>query len=231
MIFHLTNINVGEVSLVDHGAIDHDFTGSKSAQKNRWFIDTLKRAVESAKISVEDLADKTGIDSKELGAISAGSKQATGDQLAKIAEALGLKGALNPTKEADNMNEEAIKKLVSVLLAPLTKALEGVKESLTAMAEKQKSLEEGFEKAVSDAGKSAPVLSEEAKAEAKHRDADIKQLKEDVVEIEKQTISALEDLSKCIGASSQKIADNGGGDEGKDANGKKRFHWKSFAAK
>ena len=61
-IFHLTNIVPSEVSLVDHGAIDHDFTGSKSAQKNRWFIDTLKRAVEAAKISVEDLADKTGID-------------------------------------------------------------------------------------------------------------------------------------------------------------------------
>ena len=122
------------------------------------------------------------------------------------------------------MNEEAIKKLVSLALAPLTKALEGVKESLTAMAEKQKSLEEGFEKAVSDAGKSAPVLSEEAKAEAKQRDADIKQLKEDVVEIEKRTISALEDVRKLIGASSQKIAGQDDNDEGG-----KKVKWPSFS--
>lgn len=223
-IFHLINIDVSEVSLVDHGAIDHDFTGSKSAQKNRWFVDTLKRAVEAAKISVEDLADKTGIDSKELGAISAGSKQATGDQLAKIAEALGLKGALNPTKEADKMNEEEIKKLVSLALVPTNKALEMIKEILKAQEEKQKTLEEGFEKAVTDAGKSAPVLTEEAKKAAEKRDAEIKALQEDVVEIEKQTISALEDVKKLIGASSQKIA--GQDDKGEEG---KKTKWPSFS--
>lgn len=230
MIFHLSNIDVREVSLVDHGAIDHDFTDHKSGAKARWFADTFKNRINEAKISVDALAEKSGIDSKELEAISTGSKSAKAPQLSKIAEALGLKSDPK-NKEADDMDEKKIKAMLEALLSPLTKALDAVKEDVKKVVDERKA---EADKAAAAAKTAKDKADEDAKsalppADAKElterltkAEATVKELGDQLESAAKQIVARFEEVEKTQGAGrSQKIA---GGDEDE-----KKVKWPSFA--
>ena len=230
MIFHLSNIDVHEVSLVDHGAIDHDFTDHKSGAKARWFADTFKNRINAAKISVDALADKSGIDSKELEAISKGSKSAKAPQLSKIAEALGLKSDPK-NKEADDMDEKKIKAMLEALLSPFTKALDAIKADVKTVVDERKV---EADKAKADAKTAKDKADEDAKnalppADAKElterltkAEEKVKELGELIDSMAKQVVSRFEEVEKSFGAGrSQKIA---GGDDDT-----KKVKWPSLA--
>ncbi len=229
MIFHLSNIDVHEVSLVDHGAIDHDFTGHKAAQKAKWFAATLMKRVAEAKISVDVLAEKSGIDSKELEAISTGAKSATQEQLVKIAEALGLKNVPS-NKEAD-MDKKAIEELLKSLLSPFKKALDQHKEDLkkvtefvvAAAKEKEAAVKAAKEKADEDAKNALPPAdAKELTERLTKAEATVKELGDKLEEAAKQIVARFEEVEKAQGAGrTQKIA---GGDEGEV-----KTKWPSFA--
>lgn len=229
MIFHLSNIDVHEVSLVDHGAIDHDFTDHKSGAKARWFADTFKNRINAAKISVEALADKSGIDSKELEAISMGSKSAKAPQLSKIAEALGLKS--DPKNKEADMDKKAIEALFKELLSETTKALGQVKEDLKtvtafvveAAKEKEADAKTAKDKADEDAKNALPPAdAEELTERLTKAEEKVKEQGELIDSMAKQVVARFEEVEKSLGAGrSQKIT--GGDDDGK------KVKWPSLA--
>ena len=215
-IFHLTDIEVHEVSLVDHGAIDHDFTNVKSALAGyRWLKAQVKDAAEKAQISVESLAEKSGINSTELEAITAGQKNANIVDLRKIAQVLGLKGATVPKPTEAEMDEKGIKALIVKALEPLTKAFNDMK----ALYEGEKTLREKAVKDAADAKAAAEKLVADKTSgvpeevlkrldAAEKTAADFQKLvKDDLDDMEKQVKERFDANEKAAGLTgSQKIA-------------------------
>ena len=229
MIFHLSNIDVNEISLVDHGAIDHDFTDKKRDQKSRWFAGTLMKRINEKQISVAVLAEKSGIDSEELSAISTGEKSVKGDQLVKIADALGLKN--DPTNEEADMDKKAIEALVKGLLEPLMKGFKEMKESVQGIVDERKAEADEAEADVKTAKDKADKDAKDAlpPADAKALtgrlakvEETVKQLGDKLEDAAKQIVARFNEVEKAVGKGrSQKIAGEGG-DEVKTK-------WPSFA--
>ena len=230
-LFHLHDIDTHEVSLVDHGAIDEPFTDIKSADRERvlglkWVGAFVKNKIKSEKISVESLAEKSGIATRAIEAIASGGTVKVAELLA-VASALGLDGAALkvPKEQGDTMNEE-MKKFVAGLLAPLTKALDEIKAKMKTDGEAAKKEKDAAEAKVKEDEKKA----EEAKSADKPED--LKAVIEKIEETKKETMKALEQMiddsikrfeaiEKLIGAKSTKI--DGQDDE------KKTVKWPSFA--
>lgn len=229
MIFHLSNIDVREVSLVDHGAIDHDFTDHKAEQKARWFAGTLMKRINEKQISVDVLAEKSGIGSEELSAISTGAKSVTGGQLVKIADALGLKN--DPTNEEAEMDKKAIEDLFAKLLSPITKALESVKGDVKNIVDARKT-EADKAKADADAAKAQaekdkkdklpPADVKELTVRLTKAEETVKELGDKLEDAAKQIVARFEEIEKAFGKGrSQKINDEGDGND-------KKTRWPSF---
>lgn len=199
-LFHLHDIEVHEVSLVDRGAIDEVFIEVKSMDKKANGLKWL-RAVIREKISAGVSVGGTGIDSKAIEAIKAG-EPATESAILAIASAIGLDGAsIIPTKEDENMNEEQVKALVAGLLKPFEKSLDELKS------------------AVADAkGEDANKAEKDA---IKAIEAKIEEFEKTHDENMKAVIERFESIAKLIGAKSAKIP---GQDEEKKAP-----KWPSFA--
>lgn len=140
-LFRLFDISVKEVSLVDHGMIDEDFTERKNraAVEKRtkgvmWLASVVKKMVTDKKISAEVLAEKTGIGPEDLKAIDLDTSEGV-EKIRKVAVALGLRGAgqVIPTTEDKNMTKEEIEALVKGLLEPVTQGLNALKADLDAI--------------------------------------------------------------------------------------------------
>ena len=231
-LFHLHDIDTHEVSLVDHGAIDEPFTDIKSADRERvlglkWVGAFVKNKIKSEKISVEALAEKSGIASRAIEAIASGGTVKVTDLLA-VASALGLDGAALkvPKEKGDTMNKEEMEKFVKGLLAPFTKALDEVKKELKARKddeEKEKTkTEEDKKKTEAAKAKEKP---EDLKALTDKFDVLEKEVKECLENIVKDSIDRFKEIENLIGAKSTKI-------EGQDDDGKKKtVKWPSFSGR
>ena len=217
-LFHLHDIEVHEVSLVDRGAIDESFTEVKKAEPRdrkaageRWTVSTVRERIKSGEISA-DVVDKLGIKS---------GREASDVELLTIAKAVGLDG-VDPKGEKETMNKEEMKKFVEGLLEPFKKSfdeLKGVIDAITTAAADDKAAKEKAEKEKKEAGK--PEVSEEIKAALAPLLEKLETIEKGQEQIVKDTIGRFEDLEKAVGAKSEKI-------KGQDEEGKKT-KWPSFA--
>lgn len=230
-IFHLHTIDVGEVSLVDHGAIDEDFIELKHSRMREgrrisWLKKSARLMLKDEKISADVVAEKSGIDKEVLIKISAGEINPSDAVINRIAEALGLH--LEPKaspKHEDNMDEKEIKALVEKAIKaacePLTKALEGIKTLVSELGDKVTKQVENT------SGPSAEIVKEAVekavKAGLKDVTKKLDEFEKIVDENTKETLTKFEALEKTIGKKdSKKIS--GQDPEG----GKSAGKWPSF---
>ena len=221
-IFHLHDISVHEVSLVDHGAIDEMFTETKSklGEKERrekargWIVTAIKEQISAGK-----LAEKSGIDSKAIEAIKT-DVPVDDRTLIAIASSLGFKGVSQelPQNEEHEMNKEEIVALITssikAALAPLTEKLgEFEKAQKEAKDAKEASDKKKIEDGKTDEQKSAEKIEALEKG-LKEANDQIKVLVED-------SVKRFERIEKIVTGKSSKI--NGNDDD------KKEVKFPSFA--
>lgn len=224
-IFHLHDIAVHEVSLVDHGAIDEMFTETKSklGEKERrekargWITTAIKEQISAGK-----LAEKSGIDSKAIEAIKTG---VTVDDrtLIAIALSLGFKGVSQelPQNEEHEMTKEEIAALVAssikAALAPLTEKL-GEFDKAQKEVKDLKAKAEADAKKAKEEGKSDEQKSTE-KVEALEKG--LKEANEQIKVLVEDSVKRFERIEKIVTGKSSKL--NGNDDD------KKEVKFPSFA--
>ena len=225
-IFHLHDISVHEVSLVDHGAIDEMFTETKSklGEKERrekargWIVTAIKEQISAGK-----LAEKSGIDSKAIEAIKT-DVPVDDRTLIAIALSLGFKGVSQelPQNEEHEMNKEEIVALIAssikAVLAPLTEKL-GEFEKAQKEAKDLKAKAEADAKKAKEDGKSDEEKSAEALTAA--TDA-IEEMNKQIKVLVEDTVKRFERVEGLVTGKSSKLNSN-------DDDGKKEVKWPSFS--
>lgn len=214
---HLHDIDVHEVSLVDRGMIDENFIERKRAatiEEKRtkaalaWKMISVRDALSNGRISVEVLAEKSGIDSTAIESFKTGKlgDRVTVERLFRGLEAAGDKEV--PKNGGVKMTKEEIKALLEGLLKPVLEKI-------------------GFlEKAVKEAGEGTKASSDEVKTSLAKLTEDVKGLRDDVDNSVDQTIKRFENVEKHLEGKTQKIEGQGEGD-GKGGK-EKKAKWPSF---